>query len=182
MYLLAILFLFLSHVSSQRVYVDQFPPGSEHLPLPKIILFSIYMGKLKYSHLPLLLESMRWNPKVRFTLINLIEDHREEDVADIRRLKEELGVHNFHVEVVTLTGMRRVVKERLGIDVPFAADWFYKLCDYKPTLAYLFPNLLETTDGEPYRYWGYGDLDVIWGNFTRYAGWFQGEFPFVISG
>ena len=182
--LLAVFFFPANHVRSERVYVDQFPPGSEHLILPKIILFSIYMGKLKYNHLPLLLESMRWNPKVQFTLINLIEDNSPQDVAEITQLKQDMGITNFHVEVVTLSEMRKLVKARLDIDVPFEADWFYKMCDYKPTLAYLFPNLLATTDGEAYRYWGYGDLDVIWGNFTRYAGWFQGDpmYPFVISG
>jgi hypothetical protein len=40
--------------------------------------------------------------------------------------------------------------EKLGINVPFTKKWFYKLCDYKPTLAYLFPEMFEI-DG-PYKY------------------------------
>jgi hypothetical protein len=34
----------------------------------------------------------------------------------------------------------------------------------------------------PYKYWGYGDMDIIWGNITRYAHLFQGNYEFIITG
>jgi hypothetical protein len=43
----------------------------------------------------------------------------------------------------------------------------------------MFP---EWVSEDKYAYWGYGDLDVIWGNFSRYSSWFQGRYFVVISG
>jgi hypothetical protein len=35
----------------------------------------------------------------------------------------------------------------------------YKLCDYKPLYARIFSELVA-----PYDYWGWGDLDVLYGD------------------
>ena len=166
--------------NEKRVYVDQFPKNSEHLIMPRTVVFSLYMGKLKYSHLPLLLESMRWNTNINFVLVNVIAIGSN-DADDIVKLKSSMGVENFHVEVLTITEWRALVLKRLNIDVPFTKDWFYKLCDYKPTVAHLFPDLARN---DTYKYWGYADLDIIWGNISRFAHWFQPEanIPFVVSG
>lgn len=41
--------------------------------MPPTVLFSIFMGKISYPHLPLLFESMKWNgPTVQFRIINII--------------------------------------------------------------------------------------------------------------
>lgn len=42
-------------------------------------------------------------------------------------------------------------------------DTVHKLCEYKPAYAYLFP---EYTEG--YDYWGYGDIDLIYGDIRRF--------------
>lgn len=78
---------------------------------------------------------------------------------------------------VSVEEWRDRVKDRLGIDVPFTMEWYYKMCDYKPMIAHLFPE----HSGSEYKYWGFVDMDVVWGNFTKFAGWFQGQ-PFIISG
>jgi hypothetical protein len=39
----------------------------------------------------------------------------------------------------------------------------YKIVYFKPTLGFLFPDLVEGYD-----YWGYGDLDVIYGDIRRF--------------
>jgi hypothetical protein len=51
------------------------------------------------------------------------------------------------------------------------------MCDYKPVLPYLFPHLVKPE----HKYWGYVDMDVVWGNWTRFAHLFQGQ-PIVRSG
>lgn len=53
-------------------------------------------------------------------------------------------------------------------------------------LGYLFPEYTNKTTSAldatlHYQYWGYADLDVIWGSYQRFAHWFQGQFPFVVS-
>ena len=51
----------------------QFPDGAEHMAFSKTVTYSAYMGQLKYAHLPLLFESMKWNaPNVDFVIINII--------------------------------------------------------------------------------------------------------------
>jgi hypothetical protein len=51
----------------------QFPEGSEHLEFARTVTYSAYMGQMKYAHLPLLFESMKWNaPHVKFVIINII--------------------------------------------------------------------------------------------------------------
>jgi hypothetical protein len=162
---------------SERLYTHQFPPGSEHLILPELVVFSIYMGKIKYEHMPLLLESMKFNPKVQFIVINIITEPNDTD--EIEAMKQRHGVENFLIVRQSIADFTQRVNERLGIRVPFAADWFYKMCDYKPTIAYLYP---EYVVNKPYKFWGYADMDVVWGNISRFAYWFQGQYPFVISG
>jgi len=178
---LVILLLLLCHfkcifVNSNRLYIHQFPQESEHLKMPQTVLFSIYMGEIKYPHMPLLLESMRWNPMIHFKVINIIP--KDSNLADrMITLQQTMQVKNFEIITVSLEEWSSRVKNSLGIDVAFTMKWYYKMCDYKPIIAYLFP---EHT-GPEYKYWGFADMDVIWGNFTRFAGWFQGQ-PFVISG
>lgn len=187
--ILAILLLFLlsynrQNVLGKRVYGigEQFPKDSEHLHLPPILLFSAYMGKMSYSFTPLTFESMRWNPQVHFTIINVIEDGSNQADHTLA-LANEMKIANLEIKVVTMSQLRTRVQERLNITVPFDSSWYYKLCDYKPVLAYLFPESFNRPAGlEPYKFWGYGDLDVVWGNFSRYAHWFQGDYPFVVSG
>lgn len=166
-----------------RLYSDQFPPGSEHLVLPDILHFSIFMekepGQCKYTHLPLLVESMRWNPKVQFVIINIADNPDIGFGAKMTSLSKQLGASNLKVVTESLTAFTERVLKRLNIMVPFTKDWFYKLCDYKPALAYLYPEIVAE---KPFKFWGYGDMDIIWGNFSRFATLFQGDYQFIISG
>ncbi len=214
-YLLSIL-LPLSSASgpSEWIYEHQFPIGSETLSPPSIVLFSIYMGKIKYKHLPLLVASMKHNPSVRFNIINIVETLEDaEEAKEVIRsynvthfnmnnpylsnsnsssnsngdsIKDFNGSsgpiyrfnHNVHLEALTMSQFREVVKRRLHIDIEFNSSWYYKMCDYKPTLAYLFPHLMglneegeaidrEGGGRESYMYWGFADMDIVWGNFHK---------------
>jgi len=164
---------------SKRVYVNQFPAGSEHLPMPDIVLYSIHMGPIKYDYLELTLESMRSNPKVDFVLINILEDATQD--GGLREAVARRGVSNFYPVHQSIKEFTDRVKVVLDINVPFTLEWYYKMCDYKPTVAVLYPELLHKA-GRDYKYWGYADMDVLWGNFTRFSHLFQGEYPVVMSG
>jgi len=173
----------------QRVYKqgEQFPPGSDKLTLPHMVVFSIFMGKMKYEYTQLTLESMRWNPQVHHVLILIVSDANSTDGDGIKQLQQRMAVSNFEIKQMTIPEWSARVKDRLGLDLPWDSTWFYKLCDYKPVLGYLFPEYTnQTVVGRPqdrfYKYWGYADLDVIWGSYQKYASWFQGKYPFVISG
>ena len=135
------------------------------------------MGKIKYPHLPLLLESMKRNPTVDFKVINIVKVGLKQE-RDIVAIKNRLNVPNFSIHVITIEEFRNLLLEKF--DMHFAVDesWYYKMCDFKPTLPFLFPKLV----GEKYKYWGYADMDLIWGNITRFSHWFQGQYPFIHSG
>lgn len=160
---------------------QQFPAGSEHLILPRITTLSIYFGKLSYPHFGLTLESMRLNPRVNFHLINIVNntDPDSEDLHELSRLVRRKNVKNFHLRVYSFNEFSAIVKTGLGIDVVYNNSWGYKVgTDYKPTLAYLFPELVDEKDVD---YWAYVDSDVVWGNFSRFSHLFQGEYSVVTS-
>ena len=39
----------------------------------------------------------------------------------------------------------------------------YKLCDFRPAYGYIFEEYLKG-----YKYWGYCDVDLIWGNIKHF--------------
>lgn len=55
----------------------------------------------------------------------------------------------------------QVISERLQID--FKPATAYKLCDVRPFFGYVHTDLLLD-----YKFWGYGDVDVIWGNIKSF--------------
>lgn len=166
-------------IPAERIYAtadQQFPPDSDQFVMPPTVFFTIYMRRLAHPHLPLLLESMRWNPMVHFKIISIMPEGSDH-ATYIINLKKNLNISNLFIITLTMEQFSERVKSRLGLNVTYTTEWFYKMCDYKPIIAYLFPE----HSGPEYKYWGYGDIDLIWGNFSKYAHWFQGQ-PYVISG
>ena len=54
----------------------------------------------------------------------------------------------------------------------------YKFCDYRPLIAELFPGVTSK-----YEYWGWGDLDVIYGDILSVVGTsFDQKFDYVSTG
>lgn len=54
----------------------------------------------KYDHLPLLVESMRWNSNIDFVVINIIDNSFDAD--EIKALAK--SVSNLHIEVLSIAG------------------------------------------------------------------------------
>ena len=168
---------------TSRLYVNQFPLNSEHLILPPILCMSIYYGKVKYPHVNLYFESLRINTRVHYELINVIDD--ENDKKDIMKSVQDFNLSNFHITFITTLQFRQRVQERLHFDIAFNETWAYKIgTDYKPTLAHLFPEIVDKPLNEgkaPYKYWAYTDIDLIWGNFSRFSHMFLQEYAVVTS-
>ena len=162
----------------QRIYTEQFPPGSELLGLPPVAIFSLYMGHVSYDYLTYTVASMRYNPDVDFVIVN-VGDPEAGGVNPVAREAARHGVRNLILFELSIAQWRERVYKYLGIDVPFTLEWYYKMCDYKPTLATLFPEVLQKKE---YAFWGYGDIDVVWGNVSRFSHLFQGQHPVIISG
>ena len=63
---------------------------------------------------------------------------------------------NVRVVALPLDEIERRVRERISPE--FRLRWAYKLCDLKPFYALLFPELVAD-----YEFWGYCDLDLVFG-------------------
>ena len=54
---------------------------------------------------------------------------------------------------------------------------FYKLCDLRPVLAYILEDKIKN-----YTYWGWGDLDVIYGDLFGVLGKCFGKYDYIATG
>ena len=68
--------------------------------------------------------------------------------------------NNIHFVKDSLEEIKNRASNILGFDC--ILDTPYKLCDYKPFYNLLFPNI-----SKKYEYWGYGDIDLIYGNLNH---------------
>lgn len=157
--------------------------------LPSIVLFSLYLGQgqhLHYSYLDLTLRSMAWNPTVDFVLLHVVSDAEyEKPTPSVSALVpyEVEAPANFRVERVSYSRLQRLISERLGVHVPVSYEWSYKMAEYKPTYAHLFSELLvQPSTGTEYQWFGYADLDVVWGNISHFAPLFHRGHPIINSG
>jgi hypothetical protein len=49
-------------------------------------------------------------------------------------------------------------------DFPIVLDRPYKICDYRPAFAYILPDYIKGYD-----FWGWGDLDVVYGDIRHFV-------------
>lgn len=72
-----------------------------------------------------------------------------------------LSTPNVIFKKIKFDDYKKIVSEKMGFDfVPLKP---VKLCDIKPFLGFIHPEELIG-----FRYWGFGDLDVIYGNIADY--------------
>lgn len=96
----------------------------------------------------LFVESCKWNPDVRWRLYT--DCGEPENHAD--------NVDYVHL---SFDDYKARVRERLGIAFdPLDA---YKLCDLRPCLAHIHER-----DVRGFRFFGYGDIDVVYGNIRNF--------------
>ena len=68
---------------------------------------------------------------------------------------EKYNYNNIKFIHHSFQGMKKKIKSKIGTEISLV----YKLCDYKPLYGLLFEEYLEKYD-----FWGYCDLDVIFGD------------------
>lgn len=62
---------------------------------------------------------------------------------------------------MTLTEFFAHAEKKLGFNI--GAKIAYKMCELKPLMAFLFPEFVKD-----FKYWAYGDIDIIYGNLPRF--------------
>jgi len=74
---------------------------------------------------------------------------------------KESETNNLHFTEISFTDYCQMVSKRIGLQ--FAPNNPYKLCDLKPFLGYIHERDIQNFD-----FWGWGDLDLIWGNIRDF--------------
>jgi hypothetical protein len=157
-------------------------------PIPKVSMISVQATPMDRScllRLPLTIESMRLNPNVSFHVVNLV-DEQDVNAAGVQALKRvSAPVNNVHVHVITIPQFRELVKIRLQAvskmpppQIQNASQMVTKAHDYKPTFGVLWAPFFEADEAE---YWGWFDMDQIFGNFQSVLSPYIPENDMVMS-
>ena len=54
-------------------------------------------------------------------------------------------------------------KASMALEIPIKIEHAYKLCDFKPLYGLMFNDVIKE-----YKFWGYGDIDVIFGDIDQF--------------
>ena len=114
---------------------------------PSIIILIPYFGKWPFW-IPFFLESCAANSDINWLLIS--------DCPPLKNMPFNVRQHS-----ISFADYCAFVSNRL--DVSFYPQSPYKLCDLKPALGFL-----HEADITGYDFWGFGDLDVIYGDLRAY--------------
>lgn len=69
---------------------------------------------------------------------------------------------NIMVHKMTFDAFRQLVQAKF--DFPIMLDRPYKICDYRPAFAYILSDYVKDYD-----FWGWGDLDVVYGDIRHFV-------------
>ncbi len=116
--------------------------------MKKIVVFCPYFGNL-HPMFPLWLNSCGCNPDIDFILFT---DRKTGAVLP----------ENVRIIYITFKKFREYIGYRFDFTVCLPTP--YKLCDYKPSYGYV---LEEYARG--YDYWGYCDMDMIFGQILQFV-------------
>lgn len=111
-----------------------------------IILLSFF-GEFPW-YFNFFLYSCSYNPSIGFYIItdNNKIYNKPKNVSLIAKTKEQF---------------QKLATEKLGFRT--APIQGYKICDFRPSLGFLFPELINGFD-----FWGYGDIDIIYGQLRKF--------------
>jgi hypothetical protein len=116
-------------------------------PRPRILFLIPYFGHWPFW-MPFFLESCRRNSDIDWLLFS--------DCGTPENLPP-----NVTVEAMSFSEYCALVSQRLNID--FAPEAAYKLCDIKPALGHIHVDRLQGYD-----FWAFGDIDLVYGDLRSY--------------
>lgn len=116
--------------------------------MQRIVFIIVYMGKYPW-YFPYFLHSCQYNPTVDFLIFTDNNDLKIELSPNIRIIP--CSIKDFNLRATKTLGFATVVESG------------YKLCDFKPAYGYIFSDLIMDYD-----FWGYCDVDIIFGNIRLF--------------
>ncbi|PXV91446.1 hypothetical protein C8E03_1032 [Lachnotalea glycerini] len=115
--------------------------------MKKIVLIISYFGKFP-SYFSLFLKSCKYNKQYTWLIYT---DNEEEYLYPENVLLKKLSFRNMTDKI------------NKKFDFPIEIRNVHKLCDFKPAYGYIFEE-----DIQEYDFWGFCDLDVIWGDLSKF--------------
>lgn len=115
--------------------------------MKSICLMVVYMGRLP-EYFNIWMSSCKYNQSIDFFVFT----------DDLSNYECPENVKIIHVTF-------KEVQNRIQsiFNFPIILDKPYKLCDYKPVYGEAFSDYIKKYD-----YWGYCDLDIIWGDIRKF--------------
>lgn len=114
----------------------------------KIVLLTIYIGEWPW-YFPYFIQSCRYNPTINYIIFTDNKNTFVDLPVNIQLIP--YSIRQFNIDASNVL--------ECEIDIKSA----YKLCDFKPAYGYIFSDLIKN-----YNFWGYCDIDIIWGNIRRF--------------
>ena len=121
---------------------------------PKYAALCCYFGQWP-SHFAFWLKSCQYNTGIDFLL-----------VSDIPTVGYEIP-QNVHLVSMSFIEVQQRIHQCFDAELAPASvcvDRPYKLCDFKTAYGYIFADLFAGYD-----YWGFYDIDTIWGNILKFV-------------
>lgn len=109
-----------------------------------------YFGKWP-NHFQAWLSSCKYNVGIDFYL-----------VTDISASGFDVP-HNVHIVEMSFAEVVQLVRSKFP-NVEISLSTPYKLCDFKTAYGYIFDHIFSN-----YSYWGFFDIDTIWGNILNFV-------------
>ncbi|WP_165045635.1 DUF6625 family protein [Dysgonomonas sp. ZJ709] len=95
------------------------------------------------------LHSCKFNPSIDYILL-----------SDNKSLPIQLP-DNVRIIPYSYEQFNKTASNVLNLEIK--VSYGYKLCDFKPAFGYIFSDLIKGCD-----FWGYCDIDIIWGNIRAF--------------
>ncbi len=76
-------------------------------------------------------------------------------------LYSKIKTDNVTFHSMTLMDFNKLASNKLGFKI--LIKYPYKLCDLKPAFGLIFSDYIQG-----YKFWGYGDIDLIYGNINKF--------------
>ena len=115
---------------------------------PSIAFLVCWSGKFPW-YFPYFLHSCRYNPDIDFLIFTDNNVENLEIPANVKIIPYSLK--QFKTDAAKVLGFEVAIK------------YGYKLCDFKPTYGFIFYEWIKDYD-----FWGYCDIDVIFGNIRTF--------------
>lgn len=113
----------------------------------KLCIIITYFGKFQNTINPFL-KSCEYNKEFQWLIFT---------DSDLPKIPE-----NVRIIKMTLSDMKALVEKKLGMEISLEKP--YKMCDFRGAYGLIFADYIKGYD-----FWGYGDVDLVYGNLSRFV-------------